>query len=888
MKEKNYFYRLFGEPAAEWQGVDLPLGPPQARRVFALLLIEAGRPVPLDRMIDELWGEAPPISARVQVQGLISGLRRALRKPAGGTPILTRGAAYLLDAAPEETDTGRFTRLTAQGRELLARDCHREAAQRFRDALELWRGPVLAGIPAAAEVVAHWEEERLSVLEDKADAELGLGEHDRLVPGLRDLLAEAPFRERACGQLMTALARAGRMAEALDVYAGWRRRLVDELGVEPSASIRALQCEILREGRGRTAREYPAYHDIAVPSQLPPGIPDFVGRDALIADLLRELGEGDGRDTPPVLLLTGAGGVGKSSLAIRLAHRVAHGYPDGRLFASLRGTTNEPRPPDAVLAGFLRAFGTPADEIPADADECACLFRSLLHGRRVLLVLDDAAGEAQLRPLLPASGGCAVIVTSRCSLAGLELGRKVPVDLLPPEDAAALLSKLTETGEDPVAARQVLELCGGLPLALRIAGSRIGDRAGWRLADVAGELSVEGRRLDWLRTGDLAVRGSLSLGYRQLTPDRQRVFRRLGLLPAADFPVWAAALADGGEPEATSRALEDLRHRHMIQPVPRTTGAPRYRLHDLLRAFAVEQAEPERLRAETVERVLGGWLWLAEKAAERLPRSVLRPEAGGATRTSLDETLVTEPFSWFRCELPALQAAVSHAADAGLGELAWELAVVTSSYFDHNGLYAEWSRCHRCALAAARESGCARGEAALLRGIGQIDLYRDDYPAADEALTESCRISERIGDPAGRARALTGLSVLARVTGRPEEARATARGALVLFREVGDVLGMAHAHTSYAVASVELGLLDEAEAALDDAGRLCAELNDPHRTALVLRRRGQLYLRREDRRNAMSCLRRALELLDSLSDDICAARVRLDLARAPAKVLIAT
>ncbi|MFE6613121.1 BTAD domain-containing putative transcriptional regulator [Amycolatopsis sp. NPDC057786] len=890
MKEKNYFYRLFGEPAAEWQGADLPLGPPQARRVFALLLIEAGRPVPLDRMIDELWGETPPISAKVQVQGLISGLRRALRAPTGGTPILTRGAAYLLDAGPEETDAGRFTCLIAEGRGLLARACHREAARRFRDALELWRGPVLAGIPAAAEVVAHWEEERFSVLEDKAEAELGLGEHDRLVPGLRDLLAAAPFRERVCGQLMTALARAGRVAEALDVYAGWRRRLVDELGVEPSPSIRTLQCEILREGQGRGAREYPAYQEPAVPSQLPAGIPDFVGRDALITDLLGELGKDDGRDTPPVLLLTGAGGVGKSSLAIRLAHRVAADYPDGRLFAALRGTTNEPRPPQAVLAGFLRAFGVPADEIPADVDECACLFRSLVHGRRVLLVLDDAAGEAQLRPLLPASGGCAVLVTSRFSLAGLELGRKVPVGLLPPEDAEALLSKFTEIDEDPVAARQVLDHCGGLPLALRIAGSRIGDRAGWRLADVAGELAVERRRLDWLRTGDLAVRGSLSLGYRQLTPDRQRQFRRLGLLPAADFPVWAAALADDGDPEATSRALEELRHRHMVQPVPRATGAPRYRVHDLLRAFAVEQvaAEAEQVRAATIERVLGGWLWLAEKAADRLPRSVLRPEPGGATRTSLDETLVSEPVSWFRCELPALEAAVSHAAAAGLGELAWELAVVIASYFDHNGLYAEWSRCHRCALTAARASGCARGEAALLRGIGQIDLYRDDFRAAGEALTESCRISERIGDPAGRARALTGLCVLARATGRPEESRATARRALALFREIGDVLGMAHAHTSYAVASAELGLLDEAEAALDEAGRLCAELKDPHRTALILRRRGQLYLRREDRRNAMSCLRRALELLDSLSDEICASRVRLDLARAPAKVLIGT
>ncbi|GAB3746340.1 BTAD domain-containing putative transcriptional regulator [Amycolatopsis oliviviridis] len=899
MKDKNYFYRLFGEPAAEWQGTDLPLGPPQARRVFALLLTEAGRPVPLDRIIDELWGETPPISAKVQVQGLISGLRRALRSPQGERPILTRGAAYLLDAPPEQTDTGRFLCLAAQGRELLARDCHREAAQRFGDALELWRGPVLAGIPAAAEVVARWEEERLSVLEDQTEAELGLGEHDRLVPRLRDLLAAAPFRERVCGQLMTALARAGRMAEALDVYTEWRRRLVDELGVEPSPAIRALQCEILRDGQCRTAREYPVYQEPAVPSQLPPGIPDFVGREALIAELLEELGDGDGRGTPPVLLLTGAGGIGKSSLAIRLAHRVADDYPDGRLFAALRGTTNEPRSPEAVLAGFLRAFGVPSDEIPADIDESACLFRSLVHGRRVLLVLDDAAGEAQLRPLLPAGGGCAVIVTSRFVLDGLELGRRVPVDVLSNADAEVLLAKLTEIDEDPVAAQQVLEHCGGLPLALRIVGSRIGDRTGWRLADVAGELSVERRRLDWLYAGDLAVRGSLSLGYRQLAPDRQRLFRRLGLLPSADFPTWAAALADGGEPDMTSRGLEDLRHRHMVQPVPRATGVPRYRVHDLLRAFAIEEvaAEPERIRAETTERVLGGWLWLAEKASDRLSRSVLRPEPGNATRTFVDERLVTEPLSWFQGEVPALEAAVSRAAEAGLGELAWELAVVTGSYFDHSGLYAEWARCHRYALDAARVSGCARGEAALLRGIGQVHLYRDDFREASEAFTESYRISERIADVAGRARALTGLCVLARSIGRSETSRTTAKRALALFREVGDVLGMAHAHTSHAAASMQLGLLDEADADLDEASRLCAELDDPHRVALVLRRRGQLHLLRKDKRSAMSCLRHALELLDPLPDEICASRVRADLARihampanrhVPTKVLIGT
>ncbi|HEY2060319.1 MAG TPA: BTAD domain-containing putative transcriptional regulator [Amycolatopsis sp.] len=876
------FYRLLGEPVAERAGRELPIGPPQARRVFALLLLEAPRPVSRDRIVDELWGDNPPASARVQVQGLISGLRRALRAPSGEQPIVTRGASYFLDARPEQTDTGRFTELSAQGRGLLAAHRFPEAAERLREALALWRGPVLAGVPAAPEVAAYWGDLRLAAVEDRIEADLGCGEHDRLVPELRDLLGAAPYRERTCGQLMTALARAGRIAEALEVYRSWRDRLVGELGIDPSSAIRALHEEILRDGAGMAARDYPVRQGNPVPSQLPPGIGDFVGRDELVAELLAELAPDLAREAPPVLLLTGAGGIGKTSLAVRLAHQVADGYPDGALFAFLRGTTSEPRSADAVLGGFLRAFGVASDAIPADLDESAGLFRSLVHGRRVLIVLDDAAGEAQLRPLLPAGAGCAVIVTSRFALPGLEQGRRVPVDVLSDADAAALLAPHGDVTS--AAAQQVLDYCGGLPLALRIVGSRIGDRSGWQLADVAAELSVERRRLDWLRAGDLAVRSSVALGYRQLAPESRRLFRRLGLLPAADFPAWAAAAATGGEPGPAEAALEDLRVRHMVQPAGRAGRMPRYRVHDLLRSFAIEEvaAEPELERAAATESALSGWLWLAEEAANRMPRSVLRPPPGNASRRRpFDEAdaLTAEPMSWFHTELPALEAAVSRAADAGLGELAWELAVVTSSYFDHSGLYSEWWRCHQRALGAARADGCERGEAALLRGIGQIHLYWDDYPEAARTLGESYRISERIGDPGGMARALTGLCVVSRSTGRPEESRTLAARALEVFTGIGDVLGMAHLQTSHAVASIHLGRFDEAEMALDKAWRLCVELDDPHRMALVLRRQGQLQLRRRDPERAMSCLRRALELLESMSDELCAAQVRLDLGR---------
>ncbi|MFI9450801.1 BTAD domain-containing putative transcriptional regulator [Amycolatopsis sp. NPDC052450] len=885
MATGDYFYRLLGEPAAEWRRTELPLGPPQARRIFALLLLHAGKPVSRDKIIDELWGDTPPRSAKTQVHGLISGLRRALRSPCGRHPILTKGASYVLDAEPGETDACHFTELTAKGRELLAAQRFRDAEERFGEALALWRGPVLAGVPVAPEVVAHWDDLRFAAVEDRTEAALGLGEHDRLVPGLRDVLAISPFRERACSQLMTALTRAGRGTEALDVYRKWRRRLIDELGTEPSPSLRALHEEILREGPGVTARKYKSCWENTVPAQLPPGIPDFVGREALVTQLLAALAPDPGHSTPTVLLLTGPGGIGKTSLSVQLGRRIAHAYPDGTLYSSLRGTTSEPRSPEVVLGGFLRAFGMPSDGLPSEVDELSALFRSLVHDRRVLIVLDDAADEPQLRPLLPAGPGCAVVVTSRFSLGGLEQGRSVSIDVLSPTDAATLLTRLMPPGAlegDSTAAQQVLSYCGGLPLALRIVGSRV-ERTGWELADVAKELSVERKRLDWLRAGDLAVRGSVSLGYRQLEPDRQRLFRGIGLLPSAVFPAWAAAAAVDGDLGATQKALEDLRDRHMVQPAGRCGGMPRYRMHNLLRAFASEEAATEPDRATAIERVLGGWLSLAEKAANRLPRSILRPGPGPghATRTQVDgaNTLVAEPMLWFQTELSALEAAVSHAADAGLGELAWEIAVVMASYFDHRGLYPEWWRCHRRALGAARTAGCERGEAALLRGIGQVHLYWDDYEDATATLTQSYRISERIGDPAGMARALTGLCVVSRATGQLGKSRALAEQALQIFTAVGDLLGMVHLYTSHAVASAELGCLAEAEAALDKAWRLCTELDDPHRMALVLRRQGQLELRRRHPKRAMSCLRQALEILELLNDELCAAQVRLDIGR---------
>ena len=882
------FCRVLGRPQAELAGVELPLGSPQARNVFALLVADGRQVVSAHRLVHELWDTSPPASARVQVQGLISRLRRTLRAGGDDQPIKTRGQGYLFEPADGGSDLECFERLTSAGTALLADGEYEGAAHQLRAALALWRGPAFSGVSltSAPELASRWEERRLATLEECIDAELRLGWHDRHVHELREVLSTHPYRERACGQLMTALARGGRTAEALDVYRHWRERLQGELGVEPSPGLRALHCAILRAEPGLTSAGFPVYREPAVPCQLPPGIPDFVGRDGLVAELLGELEPDPGRDSPPVLVLTGAGGIGKTALALRLAHQVRDRYPDGQVFASLYGTTADPRPADAVLAGFLRAFGVAADRIPADPDECAGLFRSLVHGKRVLVVLDDVAAEAQIRPLIPATPGCAVIATSRVALGGFEFGRAVPLNVLPDSEAAALLAQLMggPAALHGPAAATVIDYCCGLPLALRITGSRLADRAQWTLEDVAAELSVERRRLDWLQAGDLAVRSSIALSYRLLDPLGRRVFRGLGLAPSTDFDGWVAAALADVEASDAGRALEDLHRRHMVQIVGRDGGRPRYRMHNLLRAFAAEAVTEEPLpeRHEAIVRMLGGWLWSAERAAAGLPGSILRPEPGAAVRwvpADPAAELVTDPVAWFEAELPALEAAIGLAADEGFGEAAWELAVVAACYFDHRGRYAEWARCHRLALVAARAAGSVRGEAALLRGLGQLHLYWDGFGEATEALTESLRLSERIGDRPGIARALTGLSVVARATDRFGQARERASRALEICRDVGDLTGTAHLYTTLASIELERGCFDEAEVLLGQADAVCRELGDDHRTALMLRRYGQLHLGRRDARRALVCLGQALELLDAMADEQCAAQVRLDVGR---------
>ncbi len=648
-----YCFRLLGSFRVEREGREIAIGTPQTRTVLALLVWHANEVVPVGRMFDELWGDAPPSSAKVQLQGIISRLRRLL----GKERIQTAATGYGLRAGTAELDVELVREDLARARELIANGDVALGATRLREALGRWHGP--ADLELSEPMTEQLAELRMTVLEERVDADLLLGGSADLIGELTAVVTEHPLRERLRAALMTALARRGRVPEALDVFRAFRRTMIEELGVEPSAQLCALHARILRGGQD-VQPAFPVQRKAHRPKQLPPALPGFVGRAELLAELATVL-TGPERARPPLVVISGTPGVGKTSFVVQLAHRVRERFPDGQLFATLRGDNTM-----LVLQQFLRALGVPADLVPNAGEECSALLRDLLTGRRVLLVVDNAGDASQVRPFVPAEPGCGVLVTSRRALGELEGARLVRLGLLDTGDSVELITRIVGVRPgDALVAR-----CGGLPLALRIAGALLLGRPHWTCDDLAVRLADERTRLDWLEAGDLDVRACFTACYRQLPPGHQTLFRRMGLLPATSVPAQvAAALLDTGRDHA-ERVLEDLVSRHLVNAV-RRGATTHYGMHDLLRCFAAEQPEPDQ--DAVVTRALGAWRAMAESMA------ALLPERGSLT--------------WFDAELPALLATIKLAAAHGVVGPAWELAVVCQRYFDHCGHHGQWLCC---------------------------------------------------------------------------------------------------------------------------------------------------------------------------------------------------
>jgi DNA-binding SARP family transcriptional activator len=891
-------FLLLGPLEAWDDGERVDLGGRKQRALLALLLLNANRNVRQARVIDWLWGEEAPRTARELVHEYVSRLRRALRQdqpaPPGSARLATSAWGYRLQVGPDELDLHRFEGLVGRAQQAAAGGDHARAAGILRQALALWRGSALEDLPSTPAVEAEQfrlEEARLRVLEQRIEADLRSGGHAELVGELEGLVAAEPLRECFRAQLMLALYRSGRQAEALAVYrVGWQL-LSDGHGLEPGSRLRELEQAILRDDPALAppspgVAEPPAA--ISPPSQLPPDVADFTGRAATmgaVAALLTAAAE-QPEPAAPVVAVAGKPGVGKTTLAVHVGHRLGSRFPDGQLWVDLRGVAPVPRDPAAALAGMLRSLGVDGSVIPDELEERARLYRSRLAGQRLLVVLDNAATEAQVRPLLPAGAGSAALVTSRCRLIGLEAAHHLDLEVLSPEEAVTLLERVAGPGRlaaDAEAARTIARLCGHLPLALRIVGAKLAVKPHWTALEFVDRLRDEHRRLDELRAGDLEVRASVALSYQGRPPDEQRAFRLLGLLDTADFPAWAAAALLGQDQEATQELLERLADSHLLEVAGRdATGQIRYRFHDLLRLYARERArtdEPPEARRSALERALGAWADLAETAADRFHPGY-RPSRWWAVQPASDAAgpIGRDPRAWLEAEHPSLVAGVGQAFAGGLWELTCRLAATLGGMCPRPGWWDDWQHTHELALEVARGAGDRRWEALLLNGLALLQIELGGLDKAEAYAERARELARASGDRAQEATALWELGETHREQSHLDKAMACYQAVLPAARAGGDRHLEASVHLSMGMVAYYQGRLDDAAAPYAEALAGFRGLGDRACTAGTLNSIGILDRDRGRAGRALASYQEALRLFAIVGDRRMHAAVLRNLA----------
>ncbi|WP_052230352.1 BTAD domain-containing putative transcriptional regulator [Streptomyces sp. CT34] len=778
----------------------LDAGPRLRRLTLALLLLEANRPVGLDRIVSLLWDAGPPPTARNSVHGHISRLRRLLGG-LEGVHLRTHGDAYELCVDPAEVDAHRFTALTRQAADASAAQDARTVTA-LREALGLWRGEMLAGIATdevRAQYGAPWAEARLTAYEQCIDAELRLGRHNRLVPELTALVSDHPTRERFTAQLMIALHRSGRQAEAITVYRQTRQILAREFGLEPGDALRNLATAVLRADPGlarpavrddRAELLPTAVRPLVTPRQLPATAPHFTGREGALARLDSLLG---GPETG-VAAVSGPAGVGKTALALHWAHRVADEFPDGQLYADLRGCrAREALSPSTALARFLRALGAAPEWVPASLDEQAALYRSLVAGQRVLIILDNAHDTDQIRPLLPGSPGCAVVVTSRPHLAELvSLHGALPVKLrrFGEQTSLAMLARVAGAERitaEPDQAAALARRCAHLPSALRLAGGQLAACPDLTVGQLAARL--DGARPSSGGESDRSahpLRTAVDNSCAMLQPAARNALLRLRLLPAQDTTAQgAAALWDVTESEALP-VLEQLRSWHLVECTsPGRFGVPRpLRAH--LHRQAARQPDPAGDHAAR-GRLLEWYAGHADAAADLLYPGFLRmPSAAGCgagARVRFDSPDAAR--AWLEAEADALLAAIVDTARRTPRCCAWRLTDALRGFFWLHGRHTDWHLAARTGLYAAQREGDARAEAVMRHGLGHALRQLGRHAEALEQLKEALRIHRRLSWVAGEAVTLGNLGMLLAEQGRVDEAVACHQRARTLHRRTG-------------------------------------------------------------------------------------------------------
>lgn len=889
------------------------------RTVLAVLLLHPGQVVSTERLITEVWPDETPARATNLISVYVHRLRRLIGDPEGKV-LTTRAPGYQLLVDPEAIDAGRFAQLATEGRRALSSGDFEQASTVLGAALGLWQGSrALTDVPPSALVSAEasrLEESRVETFQLRIQADLGCGRHAQVVSELHRLLADYPLREELWALLMRALYTSGRQAEALEAYAQAREVIADELGVDPGAELQQLYERILRAepaGPSVSSTPVPADSPFATPvptalvepappgqatdapgepgtqagpgpplprvAQLPADIPDFTGRsDQLrrLYDLLSWPRQPDSPGAVVVAAVIGAGGLGKTTLAVHAAHLLRTHYPDGQLYANLQGAGPNPAAPSDVLARFLRDLGMDPARIPVDAEERAAQYRTLLTDRRVLIVLDDAKDAAHVRPLLPGSASCAVLVTTRSRMPDLAGSRFVDLDVLELDEARAMFATIIGPGRaeaEPQATDEVLIACAGLPLAIRIAGARLAARSGWSVRTIASRLSDERRRLDWLKTGDLAVRACFEVSFTSLprqpgsdAVDPAHAFRLLGIWQGSAIGLPAAATLIGQDDGSVADALEVLVDAQLLQsPAP-----DRYRFHDLLKAYAADRAQREETasgRDEAIQRLLAWYLHTVDAVAHMVSphRYQFELAAPGLGVEPPAFHSVNQALNWCEAERTNLVAATRQAAAAGLHEIAWQLPVAAVAFFNRRTYWADWVETNQIALASVRQLNDLRGEALVLNCLGTAYLRRR-MGDATEYFEPALAIRRQIRDLPGEMQTATSLADTYRLLQRYDEALELLKRALEIQRQAANPYSQGVVLNNLGETYLALGRVAEAVDSLEHARDIFREIDDSRGEGYALNNLGEAYLALGRVADAISYLEHALHLRHEAGD----------------------
>jgi DNA-binding SARP family transcriptional activator len=866
---------------------ELALGRPFQRAVLGMLAAHAGRVVSRDWLIDGIWGEDPPRSVVNSLHVYVGELRRALEPERGARSpsrfLVSGGHGYLLRIEPAQVDANAFTALLRQARD--ERDLE-ATIKAFDAAMKLWRGAAWAGIPGP---FADTERARLGELyaaciEDRAEALLAVGRNAEVAAELHGVVREYPLRERLRLLMMLALYRSHRQAEAFSEYETVRKLLAEDLGVEPGQELQRLYSMMLAgdttldaivpvlAGGSRAA----SGKVCGAPRQLPRTVRNIAGRHdelAALADLARQAAEAA---STAVCVIGGTAGIGKTALALNFAHQAAGAFPDGQLYVNLRGfdPVGAPASPRQAIRGLLDALAIHPDRIPADLDAMAAFYRSELAGKSMLIVLDNARTEDQVRPMLPGTGRSLVIVTSRRKLTGLaaEGAALLTLDTLPAPAARDLLSQRMggqRLAEDAASLDELTALCAGLPLALTVVAARAESSHGLSLADLTAELRQAGSRLDALDSGEPAtsVRPALAWSYEGVSAPAARMFRLLGVHPGPDITVQAAASLAAVSAPTAREALTELERAHML-----TQHMPgRYAFHDLLRSYALERAssdDQKPARRAAVRRALDHYLHTAHAAALAL-NPARTPITLAAARSGVKPEVMAgqeQAMTWFAAEHQVLIAAAKLAASDGHDAHVWQLAWSLTEFLDRGGYWHEWAELWQAGLEAAERLDDRSAHARAAQSLGRVYIRLAWYEDARVHLQRSLDLYATISDPIGQTHAHLNMAWLCDRLGHPGEALMHARSAQGLCHTAGDQHGEADCCNAVGWYSIQVGDPQSAIVACRQAVALLHQFNDVLGEAMAWDSLGYAHHQLTQYDDAVTCYEHAILLRERIGD----------------------